>query len=205
MGERKQSTAQWYRVLVEKEVTMVNIDTRSEYIKSRAELASPETDWETSWRRARMRGLGTEVTSFLWKLLHNILPTEQRLSRILPNSLENCKFCQNPVSADLLHCLLECVHTLEVGGWLLALLRQQDQTLTPSRLLRLEFSIDEEREMPMVWITGHVLLIIWKTRVSGKIVNLLNTRAALESKISLLRETRYLSQHQMINQIYVSN
>ena len=57
----------------------------------------------------------------------------------------------------------------------------------------------------MVWITGHVLLIIWKTRVSGKIVNLLNTRAALESKISLLRETRYLSQHQMINQIYVSN
>ena len=116
------STAQWYRVLVEKEVTMVNIDTRSEYIKSRAELASPETDWETSWRHARMMGLGTEVTSFLWKLLHNILPTELRLSRIMPNSQENCKFCLHPVTVDLLHCLLECVHTQEVGGWLLALL-----------------------------------------------------------------------------------
>ena len=41
------TTAQWYRVLVEQEVTMVNTDTAgSEYIKSRAELPSPETDWE---------------------------------------------------------------------------------------------------------------------------------------------------------------
>ena len=91
------TTAQWYRVLVEQEITMVNTDTAgSEYIKSRAELASPETDWEKNWRLARIKGLGSEATSFLWKMLHNILPTEQRLARILPNSIPACKFCPTP-------------------------------------------------------------------------------------------------------------
>ena len=55
------TTAQWYRVLVEQEITMVNTDTAgSEYIKSRAELASPETDWEKTWRLARIKGLGSD-------------------------------------------------------------------------------------------------------------------------------------------------
>ena len=42
------STAQWYRVLVEVNTTMVAVgDNRREYIKSRAELALPDTDWDT--------------------------------------------------------------------------------------------------------------------------------------------------------------
>ena len=53
------TTAQWYRVLLEKEVTMVEgNDSNMEYIICRAELASPVTDWEASWRRARTKGLG---------------------------------------------------------------------------------------------------------------------------------------------------
>ena len=51
LNKATKTTAQWYRFLVEQEVTIVNTDTaRSEYINSRAGLASPETDWEESWR-----------------------------------------------------------------------------------------------------------------------------------------------------------
>ena len=58
------TTSQWYRVLLEKEITMEDyVDSPSVYRKCRAELSSPETDWETSWRRARLRGLGSEVTT----------------------------------------------------------------------------------------------------------------------------------------------
>ena len=92
------SLADWYRLLVEMKITMVEAeDGTREYIKSRAETASPETDWEVSWRRARLKGLGSEATSFLWKVLHRLLPSEERLSRILPNSSSNCKQCPEQI------------------------------------------------------------------------------------------------------------
>ena len=132
------STSQWYRVLLEKEVTMVETDDHNmEYIKSRAELASPSTDWELTWTRSRLKGLGSEATSFLWKLLHKILPTEERVARILINSSPNCKLCPNPVVADLEHSFFNCVSTQHVGRSLLSAVRHYAPEVTPSGLLRL--------------------------------------------------------------------
>ena len=180
-------------------------DNQREYIKSRAELASPITDWESSWRHARTKGLGSEATSFLWKMLHCLLPTEARLSRILPNTSGNCKLCPNPILADLKHCLFLCVSTREVGNWLLSLIKKHDSTITAARLLRLEFSSDTSTEMPIIWIIAQTLLYMWGVRSSGKIVSLLTTRATLESKISLLRETRYENEHAILSEIVEDN
>jgi hypothetical protein len=41
------------------------------------------------------------VLNFIWKVLHRLLPTEERLARILPNSSNNCKLCATPTNADL--------------------------------------------------------------------------------------------------------
>lgn len=202
MNVTAMTTAQWYRVLVEQEVTMVaQDDSPMEYILSRAELASPNTDWATSWRRARLKGLGTEASSFLWKLLHRILPTEDRLARILPNSMPSCKICPNPPTADLEHCFFQCVSTREVGSLLLTLLRVVDPAATASSTLRLEFLTDESMEMPIVWIIAHTLLYLWGVRAGGKIVSRFATRASLESKISLLRETRFQNEVPLIIQL----
>ena len=66
MNVATMSTSQWYRVLVEENNTMVEHEgSPREYIKSRAELSSPNTDWDTCWNRARLKGLGSEATSFL--------------------------------------------------------------------------------------------------------------------------------------------
>ena len=175
--------------------------SQPEYIKSRAELASPTTDWETSWRLARLRRLGSEATSFLWKLLHSLLPTEARLSRILRNTSENCKICPTPATADLTHCFFECTSTREVGRWLLSIVRKKDQTVTASKLLKLEIVSEEPAEMPIVWISAQTLLYMWGVRASGKIVSLILTRATLESKISILRETRYTNEHTIIKEL----
>ena len=164
-------------------------DNQREYIKSRAELASPTTDWESSWRHARTKGLGSEATSFLWKLLHCLLPTEARLSTILPNTSGNCKLCPNPILADLKHCVFLCVSTREVGN----------------RLLRLEFSSETSAEMPIIWIIAQTLLYMCGVRSSGKKVSLLTTRATLESKISLLRETRYVNDQAILSEIVEGN
>ena len=202
----KMSTAQWYRVLLEKNITMeANNDSPNQYIRCKAELAAPTTDWETSWKRARFKGLGSEVTSFFWKLLHLLLPTEERLSRMLPNSSQNCKLCPLPVPGDLHHAMFDCVTSREAGAWILSLARKCDPSASSTKLLRLEFTCEEDAEMPLTWLLGQALLHIWNIRSSGKNVDLIVTRSTLESKINLLRETRFENEHIMIREIFETN
>ena len=160
-------------------------------IKTRVESASEEIDWGITWRRTRSRGLGSEVMSFLWKMINNILPTESRLARILPNSVEFCKFCPDQLSADLPHCLIKCVQTKEVGSWLVSVIRQQDDTVNENKLVKLDFICEENLEFPLVWLIGQTLHHLWENRVSGKVANMVMTRTMLEHKIALLRETRF--------------
>ena len=200
------TTSQWYRVILEDEVTMYEPeDSPREYNLTKAELASPNTDWVTSWARARLRGLGTEGTSFLWKMLHQLLPTEERLARCKLNTTANCKLCPLPVTADQTHCLLDCVSTKEMGDWLLSLIRLHDQNVTPEGLLRLEFQCDDSMEMPLVWITAQTLLQLWGVRAKGKKVDKYATRATLENKITLLRETRYQNEYEAIKDMFDKN
>ena len=46
-------------------------------------------------------------------------------------------------------------------------------------------------ETPVVWIVAHFLMNIWEARVKGKMADLFRVRSDLESKVNLLRETRY--------------
>jgi hypothetical protein len=65
------TTAQWYRYLIEEELTMTLLeDSTMGYIKSKVELSVPNNDWERTWRQAR--GLGSAATSFLRKLAHQL-------------------------------------------------------------------------------------------------------------------------------------
>ena len=176
-------------------------DSPRDFIKCKAELSSQDTDWETTWRRARLKGLGSEATSFLWKMLHNILPTEARLARILPNQNQNCKYCPTPTTADLLHCFFYCVRTTLVGKWLLSWMLKQDPSVSAASLLKLEFQVEESREMPVVWLIAQTLLYMWGVRTNGNAVELSKTRSVLESKINLLRETRFFNEYQLISEI----
>ena len=94
---------------------------------------------------------------------------------------------------------------MEVGTLLLSMVRLHDPAVTPHKLLRLEFNCDGEDEMPLVWVLSHTLLFMWSTRLGGKIVNQILTRAVLESKISILRETRYNNEHEIIKDLVEEN
>ena len=203
MNVSKMTTAQWYRVLLEKQVTMVVTENNStEYIKCRAELASPDKNWVLSWSRIRLKGLGSEASSFLWKLLHRILPTEERVARILQNASANCRQCPTPTIADLEHAFFHCVSTQEVGRCLLSSLRVYAPGVTPAGLLRLEYEVQGDKEIPVVWFAAQTLLYMWSVRKSGRIVDLRTTRAHLESRINLLRETRYFNKQEIIQEIF---
>ena len=50
---------------------------QSSFIPTRIKSASPGTDWEISWRLARLRGLGPGHTSFLFRLGQTLLVTKE--------------------------------------------------------------------------------------------------------------------------------
>ena len=87
----KMSEKEWYTLLLEENCTMEVVGDSEEYIKCSVERANPSTDWENSWRLARLPELGPDNTSFLFSLLHQILPTKERVARTKPNASSQCK------------------------------------------------------------------------------------------------------------------
>ena len=103
----------------------------------------------------------------------------------LPNSSPSCKFIYEQVSANLEHCFFYCNLTRTLGNQVLTLCQTFCPGITASQA-RTKCGPDQ-----FLWIVAQLLMNIWKARVKGKMVNLFRTRADLESKVNLLRETRY--------------
>ena len=162
-----------------------------EYIPFRVELLHPTTDWEITWRRSRLSGLGSELASFLFRLLHDLLPTRERQNRIFPASTNICRLCPANSVEDLPHSFFYCSFNTEFGMPIFNTLLNIDDTLTPEKLLRLEIDLDDEMELPIVWYLAAKLFHIWNCRVSGRRAKLYTTRAEVESRVNLLRETRF--------------
>ena len=185
---------QWYRLLLEDNVTMEEKENgQRSYIGCRIELGSPNVDWETSWRLARLPGLGSELTSFLFKLLHQILPTQERVARTSPtiSSCSKVSNCPGDMVEDLPHALVHCSGNLGVGNMII----QRSLTISPGKtvdeLLQLDFKVEEENEFPLVWWLAAGFQAIWDLRKAGKKVEPYLVRAQLEAKVNLLRETRF--------------
>ena len=79
------STGQWVRVLTEQGLTMSVEAGHQQFIPCRAETRYPTNDWTVSWRLCRLPGLGSDLISFNFKLLHGLLVTRQRLHQLTPD------------------------------------------------------------------------------------------------------------------------
>ena len=96
------SLKEWYRLLLE-EVIMVEVRNSSEYTPCRVELLHHNTDWESVWRRSRLSGLSSEFSSFLYRILHDLLPTKERQHRISPSTSSVCSLCPSNSVESLVH------------------------------------------------------------------------------------------------------
>ena len=77
-----------------------------------------------------------------------------------------------------------------MGQWLLNLVSLYVPSITPARLLRVEFEVGELTQA-LVWIVAHSLNYIWKKRLSGKAAPLLDCQATLTADAALLADTRH--------------
>ena len=166
---------------------------QSSFIPTRLESSSPGTDWENSWRLARLKGLGPDHTSFLFRLGHKLLVTKERLNRTNPALSPICQArgCTGEAAEDLEHALVQCTANNNMGNALMHTLRLHHTDLPVDAALRLELAVEEEEELPLVWLLAATLLSIWEQRQASANVQPYLVRAELEAKVNLIRKTRY--------------
>ena len=192
---------QWYRVLLENYVTTEVDDEGFRFNKRcRIEAEHPNIDWERTWSLASIKGLESSSYTFLWKMIHNLLPTQERLSRILISvNSPICTLCEANQTCNLAHALFFCIHSRSVSHWLLQLLRTHIPGITPQQVILLDLKLPEKLQLPIVWLIANTLSIVWNSRVEKKSVSLITTRATLEANIMLLRKTRFQAASEILN------
>ena len=86
----------------------------------RAEVLLVNNDWKRTWLLVRMKGLGSQLASFLFKLVHGLLPSQDRVATVGLAVLGTCQQCSLEVE-DLEHCFFRCPKNVMSGltllGW----------------------------------------------------------------------------------------
>ena len=188
-------TGTWYRVLLEDKVIMqTDLNGRRSLIPCRAEVKHPDADWESIWALANLKGLNSVEHTFLWRMLHDLLPTQARLFRLrmrnTPNS--NCTLCDVVGPADLEHSLITCSFNSEVTAWLMRVLHVHLPDVQPHQVVLLDLGQPEEDlQLPLVWLIANTLSLVWDSRKENKKPNLHRIRSFLEAKMNILRKTRF--------------
>ena len=200
------STKQWVRHLTEDGLTMEMVSGQPQYIPCRAEMSSPLNNWSISWRLSRLRGLGSDLCSFNFKLLHSLLVTRSRLHHLNQAASANCILCTDNTEEDISHALISCEYNDSVGQDLHHIVQDYVPGLTVPSMLRLELSdVEEETELVVVTFISTILREIWNMRLGKTTIRRNTIRTSLEAKCQILRKTRLNCNHDvftsMINNI----
>ena len=180
-------------------------------IPTRVESVQPNNDWTETWRLARIHGLGSNLTSFLFKLLHRLLPTQDRVQRLgvaVDGQPGLCQLCHLETE-DALHALVHCPQSAVASLALLGHAQNVLPNLSPEAALRLDFGakLEEEEELATVCLLATGWLYIWEARVDKMQVLRYKMRAELEAMIYILRKSRHSSAGErmleMIDQVVV--
>ena len=146
---------------------------------------------EEAWRLARIPGLGIDLTGFIFKIVHCLLPTQDRIFRL--GGTEGytpglCKLCSTEVETPE-HAFFYCNHSRVTGLGLLGYVQAIVPGLTPEAALRLELDIEleEKEELTIITMLACGLKYIWEARLEKKTVYLFKMRAEVEARVSVLR------------------
>ena len=150
-------------------------------------------------------GLTPEMRSFQWKMLHCILPTQDRLHRMnMPNaSSPLCVQCTAGELDDIEHALLRCNKIKPVADLLLKTLKSEIPDLTLDRIKYLDFR-SEDLLVP-TYLTAATLSQLWISRFSTRNFSWQSVRANIEQSILTLRKSRFKSAATKIHNMWNEN
>ena len=180
----------WYQFILESVIG--EEDNLTPY---RVELKHPLHDWSRSWSLSRMEGLSSSSMTFLFRMLHQILPCRERIARIfskIENS--NCRICLSGESDSLLHSLALCSGSRDSFNWMLSGLNKFCDNLTPQNLLLLDIKQSTPlpfNQLPLIWFSAEVMSRIFSYRREEKKCKLYEIRSELEAEINMVRKSKY--------------
>ena len=184
------STKEWYRLLLEKNVTKREIDQegRLELIPCRVEEKEPQVFWSESYRISRLTGLSPGSKSFLFRLLHTLIPSRERVHQLGQEASPLC-WCNTGAVENYQHRFYQCRTNSEAGQALLQCAKTYDRNLTEVKSMRLELTADDPFLMPTIAILTTGLEFIWENRKLKKPTALYTLRAELELAVSIRRKS----------------
>ena len=161
------SIKEWSKYLTEETLTMETSNTNTRQLRPcYAESLCPDTDWALSWRLCRLAGLGSELTSFNFKLQHRLLVTRERMNQLSPVTSPLCCLCATGSNEDLQHAFIHCVFNQGVGQQLLAIVQEHLPATSAQSLLCLELPLPEDKEFAVTFFTSTILSHIWSKRMA---------------------------------------
>ena len=183
----------WYKVLLENFILTETDANGFQFDRlCKIEREHPGVDWDRTWGLASTPGLESCDHTFLWRMVHNILPTQDRLHRLLRNvDSPACTLCLSQDTCNLSHAFFTCSHNSEVGQWLLQIICRHLPRTVPQQVVLLDLNLDEHLRLPIIWLVAKTLSNIFSCRMDKKACTLFNTRTSLEASIMLLRKTRH--------------
>ena len=106
----------WVRYLTEEYITMTSDPAgQQHYTPCKVEIAEPNADWTSCWAACRQPGVPPDLASFLWRLLHKLLSTQEKLHRMGTIRSPSCKMQGCSDIGSLEHELLHCVKNDEAA------------------------------------------------------------------------------------------
>ena len=163
------SSKQWYKVLLEREVTHVKVNSVSVMAPLKVEINDPGINWERTRTLLTCKGLPSAEASFLWLMVNNLLPVPIRLFRMKIGNppTELCVLCDTLSKGDLIHCLLRCPFNEKVSSYLLQELSKFVHITKDEGIVYLDIDAGQE-QLAVAFLIGHILSRIWKSRMEKK-------------------------------------
>lgn len=195
MGKNVQnmSSKDWYNFLLnhkllEEEITEEDGTISRVEVKCKTELLNTELIWTDIWELAKMKGLANTARSFLWRLLHNLLPSEQRLFQLKKNRSPKCVLClENEVDCVWSHSFTTCTFSLEEMNWLVEVLARMDPTITKEKTVFLQVKpTSRENKFMCVWLIAESMEYIWAKRRAKTRVEVENLKTIIKAKLENL-------------------
>ena len=183
------SVKEWYRLLLEKYVTMREVDDegRRELIPCKIEERDPHRGWMDSYRTARLPGLSPDNKSFMFRLLHTLLPSRERLHHLTPAASPLC-WCRERVPETYKHLFFTCQHNRDAAQSLLRCIQSYQEDLTEEKVLRLELTADDPFRLPSAALLAVGLEYIWERRKQKKSTRPYEMRTELELAVTIRRK-----------------
>ena len=128
-------------------------------------------NWEMTWRALRTRGIPLNVSSTMWRAVHNLLPTKDKMdkiSNIQGAERGKCRLCPQ-ITDNIFHSLTQCQNSGPAADFLLKIVQFLHQPACMYDLLYLQCDTKNVLYLPIVWLTSTDLHLIWRNKSGGGI------------------------------------